>query len=400
MKIGLVCPFSWDVPGGVQNHVRDLAEHLIELGHEVSVLAPGDEDAHHEPYLVLVGRALPVPHNGSVARVAFGPRSASRVRRWIREGEFDVIHVHSPVSPSIGMLTCWAALGPIVATFHASYEGRVWPMVASYGLLSATLEKVTARIAVSEEARRTVVRHLGGDAVVIPNAVDTRRFAQAALPVAPDSLLAGLARGHNTIGFIGRIDEPRKGLPVLLEAFPYVLERHPQARLVVAGPGDVDDARSHLDDATQERVTFVGRLTENEKVAFLQSIDVLVTPNTRGESFGIVLLEGMASGVPVVASDIVAFRAVLQDGRAGVLTPTGDAAAVATAVSDLLADPQRCSDLAAVGREVAATYDWDVVTQRILDVYATVVVPGQPVREDDRQGPGIFAGRLRRGAPS
>jgi len=400
VKVGLVCPFSWDVPGGVQNHVRDLAEHLLALGHEVSVLAPGDEDAHHEPYLVLVGRALPVPHNGSVARVAFGPRSASRVRRWIREGEFDVVHVHSPVSPSIGMLTCWAALGPIVATFHASYEGRVWPMVASYGLLSATLEKVTARIAVSEEARRTVVRHLGGDAVVIPNAVDTRRFAQPLASVSADPPLATPRTGNATIGFIGRIDEPRKGLPVLLDAFPRVLERHPGARLVVAGPGDVDDARSQLPEATRERVTFLGRISEDEKVRFLHGIDVLVTPNTRGESFGIVLLEGMASGVPVVASDIIAFRAVLQEGRAGVLTPTGDAAALAVAVSDLLADPQRRADLVAVGREVAAGYDWEVVTQRILDVYATVVVPGQPVVEDDRQGPGIFAGRLRRGGSS
>ena len=130
MRIGIVCPFSWDVPGGVQAHVRDLAEHLIAAGHEVSVLAPGEEEEHDEPYLVLVGRALPVPHNGSVARVAFGPVSASRVRRWIREGEFDVLHVHSPVSPSIGMLACWAALGPVVATFHASYEGKVWPMAA------------------------------------------------------------------------------------------------------------------------------------------------------------------------------------------------------------------------------------------------------------------------------
>jgi phosphatidylinositol alpha-mannosyltransferase len=389
VRIGIVCPFSWDVPGGVQAHVRDLAEHLIAAGHEVSVLAPGDEDEHDESYLVLVGRALPVPHNGSVARVAFGPVSASRVRRWIREGEFDVLHVHSPVSPSIGMLACWAALGPIVATFHASYEGKVWPMVAGYGLLSATLEKVSARIAVSEEARRTVVRHLGGDAVVIPNGVDVSRFAgTAALP--------GRQRGEQAIGFIGRLDEPRKGLAVLLDAFPAVAAAHPGATLVVAGPGDVEEAAERLPVALRARAQFLGLVDDEQKAQLMRTVDVLVCPNTGGESFGIVLLEGMAGGAAVVASDLVAFQAVLAGGRAGVLVPVGDSGALAAAVSALLDDPARRAELVSAGRDIVARYDWDTVTQQILDVYETVATPGQPVREDDRQGPGMFAGRLRR----
>ncbi|MCW8218841.1 glycosyltransferase family 4 protein, partial [Streptomyces griseolus] len=210
MKIGIVCPYSWDVPGGVQFHIRDLAEHLIRLGHDVSVLAPADDETPLPPYVVSAGRAVPVPYNGSVARLNFGFLSAARVRRWLHDGTFDVIHIHEPTSPSLGLLTCWAARGPIVATFHTS-NPRSRAMIAAYPILQPALEKISARIAVSEYARRTLVEHLGGDAVVIPNGVDVDFFARAE----PKTAWQG-----GTLGFIGRIDEPRKGLPVLMKALP------------------------------------------------------------------------------------------------------------------------------------------------------------------------------------
>ncbi len=178
VKIGIVCPYSWDVPGGVQFHIRDLAEHLIRLGHDVSVLAPADDDKPLPPYVVSAGRAVPVPYNGSVARLNFGFLSAARVRRWLQNGAFDVIHIHEPASPSLGLLSCWAAQGPIVATFHTS-NPRSRAMIAAYPILQPALEKISARIAVSEYARRTLVEHLGGDAVVIPNGVDVDFFARA-----------------------------------------------------------------------------------------------------------------------------------------------------------------------------------------------------------------------------
>ncbi|MFD0428541.1 glycosyltransferase family 4 protein [Streptomyces zhihengii] len=178
MKIGIVCPYSWDVPGGVQFHIRDLADHLIRLGHDVSVLAPADDDTPLPPYVVSAGRAVPVPYNGSVARLNFGFLSAARVRRWLHDGTFDVIHIHEPASPSLGLLSCWAAQGPIVATFHTS-NPRSRAMIAAYPILQPALEKISARIAVSEYARRTLVEHLGGDAVVIPNGVDVGFFEKA-----------------------------------------------------------------------------------------------------------------------------------------------------------------------------------------------------------------------------
>ena len=387
MKVGIVCPYDWNVPSGVAIHVHELAESLRTLGLDVEVLAPGDDNEAHPDYVTLVGRAVPVPFNGSVARVLFGPRSASRVRRWIREGEFDVLHIHSPVTPSLGMMACWSALGPIVATFHAAVDGRSRAMASTAWVLQATLEKVRARIAVSEEARRTVVEHLGGDAVLVPNGVDVERFARA--NVRPEWSSPG------TMAFLGRVDEGRKGLDVVLAALPAIVDKHPDARLLVAGPGETD-AVDRLPTALRSRVTLLGRVSESDKATLLSSVELYVAPHTGGESFGIVLLEAMSAGSAVLASDLLAFRDVLDDGQYGALFRTGDADALAAAASELLSDPQRRAILVQRGRERAREYDWGRVARQVIAVYETVTPGGEKVREDDRQGPGLFARRLPR----
>ena len=391
MKVGIVCPYDWNVPSGVAIHVHDLAQALIDLGLEVEVLAPGEDDPDepYPDYVTVVGRTIPVPYNGSVARVLFGPRSASRVRRWIREGDFDVLHVHSPVTPSVGMMACWSAIGPIVATFHAAIDGRSRAMSSAAWMLQATLEKVRARIAVSEEARRTVVEHLGGDAVLVPNGVDVGRFADA--KVTPDW------SGPGTIAFLGRVDEARKGLEVLLAAFPGIVAAMPEARLLVAGPGETD-ALDELPSDLASRVTLLGRISEADKASLFASVDVYIAPHIGGESFGIVLLEAMSAGAPVIASDLAAFSDVLDGGRCGVLFRTGDPQALADATIALLGDADRRAELATIGRERAAEYDWSRVARQVVAVYETVTEGGEKVREDDRQGPGLFARRLSRGA--
>ncbi|MGB2838507.1 MAG: glycosyltransferase family 4 protein [Actinomycetes bacterium] len=385
MKVGIVCPYDWNVPSGVAIHVHDLAEALIELGLEVQVLAPGEENGDTADYVTIAGRSLAVPYNGSVARVSFGPRSASRVRKWIREGDFDVLHVHSPVTPSLGMMACWSAIGPIVATFHAAIDGHSRMMSGAAWILQATLEKVRARIAVSEEARRTVVQHLGGDAVLVPNGVDVKRFA-AASP-RPEWTGAG------TIAFLGRVDESRKGLQVLLGALPAIAVAHPSVRLLVAGPGDTDEVDA-LPEELRRRVELLGHVSEHDKEELLSSVDLYVAPHIGGESFGIVLLEAMAAGSPVLASDLPAFRDVLDGGRYGGLFTTGDPESLAQAASDLLTDAGRRERLAAAGAERAAEFDWGRVARQVMAVYETVAAQGEKVLEDDRQGPGMFAGRL------
>ncbi|TDC26586.1 glycosyltransferase family 1 protein [Streptomyces sp. 8K308] len=381
MRIGIVCPYSWDVPGGVQFHVRDLAEHLIRQGHTVSVLAPADDDTPLPPYAVSAGRAVPVPYNGSVARLNFGFLSAARVRRWVHEGDFDVLHIHEPAAPSLALLTCWAARGPIVATFHTS-NPRSRAMIAAYPILQPALEKISARIAVSEYARRTLVEHLGGDAVVIPNGVDVDFFASAE----PKDEWQG-----RTLGFIGRIDEPRKGLPVLMRALPAILAEHPDARLLVAGRGDEDEAVAELPAAMRDRVEFLGMISDEDKARLLRSVDLYVAPNTGGESFGIILVEAMSAGAPVLASDLDAFAQVLDGGAAGELFPNEDAAALAAAANRLLADPGRLAELRERGSRHVRRFDWSTVGADILAVYETVTDGAGAVAPDERAG---LLGRL------
>jgi phosphatidylinositol alpha-mannosyltransferase len=367
MKIGVVCPYSWDVPGGVQTHVQYLAEALIEEGHSVSVISPADDDTPLPPYVVGAGRAVPVPYNGSVARLSFGFVSASRVRRWVKEGGFDLLHVHEPSVPSLSLLACWVASGPIVATVHTAIP-RSRVLVVTYPVLRTALEKISGRIAVSEAARTTLVEHIGGDAVVIPNGVATRRYRKA-------EPLPGWPGTGGSIGFLGRMDEPRKGLAVLLKAFEILGAERPGLRLLIAGrTGDPEEVLNRVPAALRDRVVLVGQVSEEDKIRVLHSVDVFCSPNTGGESFGIVTAEAMAAGVPIVASDIEAFRQVLRGGEAGELFTTGDAADLAAAAGRLLDDPARRAELSAAALAAVAEYDWSVVAGQVLSVYETVVL--------------------------
>jgi phosphatidylinositol alpha-mannosyltransferase len=376
LRVGIACPYTWDVPGGVQAHVHDLAAALIARGHDVQVLAPVDDPdaADLPPWVTPAGRAVPVPYNGSVARLTFGPLSMARTRRWVREGRFDVLHVHEPIVPSISMLVCFAASGPLVATFHtATTRSRALQVFGN--ALQPALEKITGRIAVSPAARRVVVEHLGGDAVLIPNGVDVARFAGASpLPV---------RTAAPTVVFLGRIDEPRKGLAVLLEALPELVRLVPDVRLLVAGPGDVDAVRQAVPASLRSRVRLLSLVSEQDKPGVYASGDVYCAPNTHGESFGIVLVEAMAAGTPVVASDLEAFRRVLEDGAAGLLVPVGDPGALAAGLAELLADGERRQRLATAASRAVTAYDWGTVTDRVVEVYETAVAAApQPVDVD------------------
>jgi len=365
MRIGMVCPYTWDVPGGVQEHVKDLAEALLGLGHDVSVITPADDDTPLPDYAVGAGRAIPVPYNGSVARLAFGPVSAARVRRWVKEGGFDVLHVHEPAAPSLSLLACWVADGPIVATVHTA-NPRSRAMHAAYLALQTALEKISGWIAVSEAARTTLVEHMGSDAVLIPNGVTVRRYEKA-------SPLPGWPGSGGALGFLGRMDEPRKGLNVLLRAFELLASERPGLRLLIAGRGDLDDVRSRVAEPVRDRLVLLGQVSQEDKARFYHSVDVFCAPNTGGESFGIVLIEAMAAGAPIVASDLDAFRLVLRAGRAGELFPTGDSAALAAAAARLLDDPFLRGRLSAAAADAVRAYDWPRVARDVVKVYEAVV---------------------------
>ncbi|NNH71482.1 glycosyltransferase family 4 protein [Nocardia uniformis] len=371
MRIGMVCPYSFDVPGGVQAHVVELAQVLIERGHKVSVLAPAADDTPLPDFVVSAGRAVAIPYNGSVARLSFGPTAYTRIRRWIAENDFDVLHIHEPNAPSLSMLALKIAEGPIVATFHTSTTKSL-VLSTFQGVLRPYHEKITGRIAVSELARRWQVEALGGDAVEIPNGVDVPAFAHA-------PLLDGYPRAGGTVLFLGRYDEPRKGMDVLLGALPHLVRRHPDVEVLIVGRGDEDDLRREA-GAHAGHLRFLGQVTDEEKASAMRSADVYCAPNIGGESFGIVLVEAMAAETAVVASDLDAFRRVLRDGTAGMLVPVGNSERLAEALDTMLTDTARREEYVRTANQVVGEYDWPVVAEQILRVYETVTVGDTRVR--------------------
>ena len=372
IKIGIVCPYGWDIPGGVQIHIKELAEYFIAQGHEVSVIAPvADEDANYEPWLVSAGRPVPIPFNGSVARVLFGPIASSRVKQWLAQGEFDVIHLHEPGIPSLSFLACWAAEGAMVGTFHASTP-KMRAISSVSQLIEPMIEKLSARIAVSNMAQRTLNELYGTEAVVIPNGIDCAKFTDAATRNADRFTDANRKR---RIGFLGRFEEPRKGLPLLIAAMPKILKAHPNLELVIAGPGDPNRVLANLDPALKPHLKFLGKVSEAEKVEFLASLDLYVAPNTGGESFGIILAEAMAAGAPVLASDIPAFVDLLTIAQGETVGSVGetftneDAADLAKKAISMLGDRSKLQRLAEKGRDSAIRFDWTNVATQIMSVY-------------------------------
>ena len=361
MKIGMVSPYAWDTPGGVQVHIRDLARYYLNQGHEISVLAPvSDESKVNEDFVVPAGKPISVPYNGAVARVLFGPVASSRVRQWISRNDFDVLHLHEPAIPSLSLLACWSAEGPLVGTFHAG-ASRQRVAFAIAPLLEPVIEKLSARIAVSEVARETLTLNLETDAVVIPNGINVSHFS--------DGELSEEWRKPNTIGFIGRFDEPRKGLKVLLDALPIIAKTIPDIRIMIAGPGEGLDIVKSVPPQLRSKLTFLGRISEEEKAQLLRSVSLYVAPNTGGESFGIILTEAMAAGTTVVASDIPAFADVLNRGQYGALFTNEDSLHLAGVITDLLSNPQRRLALGDNGKSAANRYDWSEVAEQIMDVY-------------------------------
>ena len=369
LTIGIVCPYGWDTPGGVQNHVRDLAEFLIEAGHNVSVLAPAIDETVLPPYVVNAGKPISIPYNGAVARVLFGPIAFARVRQWITSGNFDILHLHEPAIPSISLLACWAAEGPMVGTFHAAAKHQ--KVIYAIGpILEPAIEKLSARIAVSEAARLTLTNHLETDAVVIPNGIYAKRYANGVR----QEKWAG-----NTIGFIGRFEEPRKGLQVLLDALPIIARFAPDVRVLVAGPGDSEEVLKSIDLQLRHRFEFLGRISETEKADFMSSVAIYVAPNTGGESFGIILAEALAGGACVVASDIAAFDSLLGGGEYGALFTSEDSTDLAKTIIDLLRDENKRHEVSVKGKEHAQIFDWEVVAEQIFSIYEMAMVGGEKI---------------------
>ena len=360
MKVLVVSPYSWSTPGGVGAHVGHLATALRSRGHEVRIVAPSEGEP--DPGVVSVGRSVPIPYNGSIARLAFGPRVALRIRVALRRARPDVVHVHEPFAPSAGLLTLLNTRLPVVATFHASI-GRSRAYRVAAPALRPLYRRLAARIAVSEEARRTIEEAFGrdGGVTVIPNGVEWARFSRLPPP-------AG-----STILFVGRM-EKRKGAAVLVDAFARLAGERPDAELVLTGEGpERKRVEASVPESVRDRVTFAGRVDPRELPEVFGRAAVVAAPSLGGESFGIVLLEAMASGRPVVASSIPGYADVVRDGIDGILVPPGEPDALASALDQMLKDPGAAISMGVAGRERARRYDWPQVAAAVEKVYERAV---------------------------
>jgi phosphatidylinositol alpha-mannosyltransferase len=334
------------------------------------VLAPSSSHVVLPDYVVSGGKAVPIPYNGSVARLRFGPATHRKVKRWLADGEFDVLHLHEPNAPSLSMLALGVAEGPIVATFHTSTTKSLTLSVFQ-SILRPFHERIVGRIAVSDLARRWQMEALGSDAVEIPNGVDVGSIAKA--PV-----LEGYPRPGKAVLFLGRFDERRKGMDVLLRALPAVVAQFPDVQVLIVGRGDEEELSEEAGPLA-DHLRFLGLVDDDEKASALRSADVYCAPNLGGESFGIVLVEAMAAGTPVVASDLDAFRRVLRDGEAGRLVPIGDGDALAEALIEVLGDDALAARYVKAANTAVRRYDWSVVAQQIMRVYETVAATGAKV---------------------
>ena len=350
MRVGLVCPYDLDAPGGVQVHVEDLASQLMDRGHVVEIFGPGRGG---------LGRPIRLPYRGTVAPIAPWPVGIRLARQAFERFSPDLVHVHEPFTPSASMWATLAATVPVVATFHAWLDrARIYEVAGP--VLRPVARRLTASIAVSQAAAAFVDRAVPGlEPVVIANGVPVSRFAEA--PRLEWSLGRRIAWAH-------RLD-PQKGFPVVVEAFRRLALERTDLLLSVGGDGADRVAVEGLPSSVRGRISMFGRVGHDEVPSLLAGADVAVAAATGQESFGIALVEAMAAGVPVVATDIEGYREVVTDGVDGLLVAPGDPAALAAAIARVLDDEGLARRLGAAGRDTAASFDWGIVTDRIEDRY-------------------------------
>ena len=366
MKIGLVTPYVYPLPGGVNEHVRFLYENLRLRGHDVRILTSSHGlQRSSEGDVIRIGKGFSMPSNGSVGTITLSPRYVSQVQRVLDQERFDLLHFHEPFVPFLSLVVLRQSTSVNIATFHA-YAGFSPAMELGKRTLTPYAARLHGRIAVSAAARHFADRFFPGDFKVIPNGVDVGRY-QRAVPV------ARWQDGCPNILFVGRLED-RKGLPHLLKAFRLVRRSGAECRLLVVGSGPQErEARRYVMTRGLQDVEFLGRVGDPEKAQLFKTADMFVSPATGRESFGIVLLEAMAAGTPIVCSDIHGYKGVVQRGRQAILVPPHDAKALAAAISELLADPDLRNRMGAAGRERAGQFSWEHITARVEAYYGFVI---------------------------
>ncbi len=366
MKIGLVTPYVYPVPGGVNQHVRYLYENLRARGHDVRILTSSHGlQRASEGDIIRIGKGFSVPTNGSVGTITLSPRYVSQVQDVLAAERFDVLHFHEPFVPFLSLIVLRQSTSVNIATFHA-YAGFSPAYEFGSRVMRSYARRLHGRIAVSAAARHFIDRFFPGDYRVIPNGVDIDRFRRS-VPI------ARWQDGTRNVLFVGR-HEPRKGLLDLLKAYRILRKTGCHCRLLVVGTGPQErEARRYVMTRKLGGVEFLGRVSDDEKAQLFRTADVYVSPATGGESFGIVLLEAMAAGTPIVCSDIHGYKGVVRRGREGILVPPRKPKAIAAGIAQLLADDELRARMAASGLIRAEEFSWERITERVDDYYGFVI---------------------------
>jgi phosphatidyl-myo-inositol alpha-mannosyltransferase len=368
MKIALVSPYDYPYPGGVTEHINHLDENFRQLGHEVKILAPSStQDSIFDGDRVYkVGSVVSIPANGSVARIALSPRLTWRVKNILAAENFDVVHIHEPLMPALPLTVLHYSKAANIGTFHASGESS---LAYFYGkpILKRFFKHLDGRIAVSQAAKDFVGERFKSEYTIIPNGIDVNRFQVTEDPLAcyRDDCL--------NILFVGRFNEKRKGFKYLLRAFSIVSREMPNVRLIVVGRGKDKGYQRYLRKNAVGNVIFAGYVSDNDISRYYASADVFCAPSIGGESFGIVLLEAMAAGKAVVASNINGYSAVVSDGVDGILAEPRNEQALAQSLIRALTDVDLRRRLGACGRDKAMDFSWEKVSRRVLNYYEQVV---------------------------
>lgn len=366
MKIGLVSPYVYPLPGGVTQHVRYLYENLRARGHDVRIITSSHGlQRSSEGDIIRIGKGFSVPANGSVGTLTLSPRFVPQVRELLDRERFDLLHFHEPLVPFLSPIVLRQSRSVNIATFHA-YAGFSPAYELGARLLGGYIARLHGRIAVSAAARHFISRFFPGDYKVIPNGVDVGRFRRA-VPI------ARWQDGTLNILFVGRF-EPRKGVLVLLRAFRILRRRDWDCRLLLVGGGPQErEARRYVATRRLSNVEFLGRVSDDELAQLYRTADVFVSPATGRESFGIVLLEAMAAGTPIVCSDIHGYKGVVRRGEQALLVPPRDPEALAGAIARLLGDPELRARMSAAGRARAEEFSWERVTAKVEEYYGFVI---------------------------
>lgn len=376
MKIALVTPYSLHKAGGVSEHIAHLRDEFRRLGHEVKVMAPrgpkGGLEVGEDYYGI--GRSITIPGNGSKMRLTFDVTLYADVKQIMKREQFDVVHCHEPLMPVLPYMVLLNSSAVNIATFHAYAEQQPWYR-AFQPYMSFLLGRVDGRIAVSEPARELVSKYFEGDYRIIPNGIDLAEYGSHV------EKFQWANDGVKRILFVGRFEESRKGFKYLLRAFPYVKQQFPNAKLIVVGGGRPEKFENLIDRlGIGHDIEFKGFVSAEDKARYYASCDVMAVPSTGGESFGYTVVEPMAAGKPVVATQIAGYESVMTNGQNGLMVPPRDPMALAIGLVRVLSDIDLQERLGAQGHIDAQQYSWDRVAESVLDEYEQAAERAQGAR--------------------